>query len=190
MDLDNFYNSGEVSGDGWPWSTSGRESDFGEKAVVLHYADRGTNYEYEGLNRDINVGLKTLAERKAANPKTPSDPDLLPGAINVAEPDGPEGSPRGKGYIWDAVLRAGLTFREYGCMSDTTLDAPREPYPFKARSSSLARPIRSSTSTVILIFVASTLVTRTSIAKLNGSASLISTSLTIIFQHSKLFSCL
>jgi YVTN family beta-propeller protein len=133
VDLDNFYDSGEVSGDGWPWSTSARESDFGEKAVVLQYANRGTNYEYEGLNRDINVGLKTLAERKAANPKTPSDPDLLPDAINVAEPDGPDGSPRGKGYIWDAVLRANLTFREYGCMSDTTIDAPREPYPFKAR---------------------------------------------------------
>jgi len=132
VDLDNFYNSGEVSGDGWPWSTSARESDFGEKAVVLNYANRGTNYEYEGLNRDINVGLKTLAQRKTANPKTPSDPDLLPGAINVAEPDGPGDSPRSKGYIWDAVLRAGLTFREYGCMSDTTLDAPREPYPFKA----------------------------------------------------------
>ncbi|MGA8026726.1 MAG: bifunctional YncE family protein/alkaline phosphatase family protein [Bryobacteraceae bacterium] len=132
VDLDNFYNSGEVSGDGWPWSTSGRESDFGEKAVDLNYADRGTNYEYEGLNRDINVGLPSVAERRAANPKTPADPDLLPGAVNVAEPDGPKGTPQGKGYIWDAVLRAGLTFREYGCMSDTNLDAPREPYPFKA----------------------------------------------------------
>jgi YVTN family beta-propeller protein len=133
VDLDNFYDSGEVSGDGWPWSTSGRESDFGVKAVILQYADRGTNYEYEGMNRDLNVGLATLKERQAANPKTPSDPDLLPGAINVAEPDGPAGTPRGKGYIWDAVLRAGLTFREYGCMSDMNFDAPREPYPFKAR---------------------------------------------------------
>ncbi len=133
VDLDNFYDSGEVSGDGWPWSTAGRESDFGEKGVPLNYAGRGTNYEYEGLNRNINVGLATLAERKTANPKTPPDPDLLPGAINVAEPDGPKGTPRGKGYIWDAVLRAGLSFREYGCMSDTTLDAPREPYPFRAK---------------------------------------------------------
>ncbi|MBV8811997.1 MAG: beta-propeller fold lactonase family protein, partial [Acidobacteriaceae bacterium] len=132
VDLDNFYNSGEVSGDGWPWSTSGRESDYGEKAVVLNYADRGTDYEYEGLNRDINVGLATLAERKRANSKTPDDPDLLPGAINVVAPDGPKGTPEEKGYIWDAVLRAGLTFREYGCMSDTVLNAPREPYPFKA----------------------------------------------------------
>ncbi len=130
-DLDNFFNSGEVSGDGWPWSTSGRESDFGQKAVPLNYANRGTNYEYEGPNRDINVGLATTEERKRANPKTPDDPDLLPGAINVAEPDGPKGSQQGKGYIWDAVLRAGLTFREYGCMSDMAFDSPREPYPFK-----------------------------------------------------------
>ncbi len=132
VDLDNFYDSGEVSGDGWPWSTSGRESDFGIKAVVLNYANRGTNYEYEGMNRDLNVGLATVKERQQANPKTPSDPDLLPGAINVAEPDGPAGTPRGKGYIWDAVLRAGLNFREYGCMSDMNFEAPREPYPFKA----------------------------------------------------------
>lgn len=134
VDLDNFFDSGEVSGDGWPWSTSGRESDFGQKAVPLNYANRGTNYEYEGLNRDINVGLATLKERKAANPKTPDDADLLPGAINVAEPDGPEGTAQGKGYLWDAVLRAGLTFREYGCMSDTNLDAPRDPHPFQNKT--------------------------------------------------------
>ncbi len=132
VDLDNFYDTGEVSGDGWQWSTSGRETDFAVKAIPLQYADRGTSYEYEGINRNINVGLPTVAERKLANPKTPSDPDLLPGTANVAEPDGPKGSPQGKGYIWDAVLRAGLTFREYGCMSDTTLDAPREPHPFQA----------------------------------------------------------
>jgi YVTN family beta-propeller protein len=131
VDLDNFYNSGEVSGDGWPWSTSGRESDFGQKAVVLNYAGRGTDYEYEGPNRDINVGLATVKERQAANPKSPSDPDLLPGASNVAAPDGPQNTPREKGYIWDAVLRKHLTFREYGCMSDMKLGAPREPHAFE-----------------------------------------------------------
>ncbi|HLY20199.1 MAG TPA: hypothetical protein VKR61_23390 [Bryobacteraceae bacterium] len=133
VDLDNFFDSGEVSGDGWQWSTAGRETDFAEKAMPLQYADRGLNYDFEGTNRNINVGLATVAERRQANPKTPSDPDLLPGTGNVAEPDGPQGVPRGKGYIWDAVLRAGLTFREYGCMSDTSLDPPREPYPFQAR---------------------------------------------------------
>jgi DNA-binding beta-propeller fold protein YncE len=131
VDLDNFYESGEVSGDGWQWSTSGRESDFGVKALPLQYADRGLQYEYEGLNRDINVGLATVRERQKANPKTPDDPDLLPGTANVSEPDGPKGAAQGKGYIWDAVLRAGLTFREYGCMSDTNLDSPRVPHPFE-----------------------------------------------------------
>jgi YVTN family beta-propeller protein len=133
VDLDNFLNSGEVSGDGWQWSTAGRETDFAVKAMPVQYADRGLSYEFEGLNRNINVGLPTVEQRKAANLKTPSDPDLLPGTANVAEPDGPHGVPQGKGYIWDAVLRAGLTFREYGCMSDTNLDAPREPYPFQAK---------------------------------------------------------
>ena len=133
VDLDNIYNSGEVSGDGWPWSTSGRESDFGVKANAVNYGGRGLQYEFEGANRDINVGLATLKERREANPKTPDDPDLLPGTANVAEPDGPAGSAQGKGYIWDAVLRAGLTFREYGAMSDMAADAPREPYPFKAK---------------------------------------------------------
>lgn len=133
VDLDNFLNSGEVSGDGWPWSTSGRESDFGVKANAVGYAGRGTQYEFEGTNRDINIGLATLQERREANPATPDDPDLLPGTANVAEPDGPKDAAPGKGYIWDAVLRAGLTFREYGAMSDMAAEAPREPYPFKAK---------------------------------------------------------
>jgi YVTN family beta-propeller protein len=131
VDLDNFFESGEVSGDGWPWSTSGRESDYGEEAVPLNYANRGTNYEYEGLNRGINVGLPTMKERVAANPRTPRDPDLLPGTKNVVAPDGPEGTEEEKGYVWDAVLRAGMSFREYGCMSDTQLNAPREPRAFE-----------------------------------------------------------
>jgi len=133
VDLDNFYNSGEVSGNGWPWSTSGKESDYGQKAVTLNYANRGTNYEYEGVNRDINVGLATQAERSQANPKTPNDPDLLPGASNVSAPDGPAHTPPEKGYIWDAVLRKHLTFREYGCMSDMELGAPREPHAFEKK---------------------------------------------------------
>ena len=92
VDLDNFYNSGEVSGDGWPWSTSGRESDFGVKANAVNYGGRGLQYEFEGTNRDINMGLATLKERKEANPATPDDADLLPGTANVAEPDGPAGA--------------------------------------------------------------------------------------------------
>jgi len=42
VDLDNILCSGEVSGNGWPWSTAARESDFNVKTVPLSYADRGS----------------------------------------------------------------------------------------------------------------------------------------------------
>jgi DNA-binding beta-propeller fold protein YncE len=48
VDLDNFYCSGDVSANGWPWSVGAREVDFGIKAVPLNYSSRGTTYEYEG----------------------------------------------------------------------------------------------------------------------------------------------
>src|SRR5262249_28315590 len=44
--LDNFYDPGEVSGNGWPWSVSGRESDFGVKMLPPSYAGRGGSYEW------------------------------------------------------------------------------------------------------------------------------------------------
>lgn len=42
IDLDNTLCSGEVSGNGWPWSTAARESDFNVKTVPLSYAGRGS----------------------------------------------------------------------------------------------------------------------------------------------------
>jgi len=42
VDLDNILCSGEVSGNGWPWSTAARESDFNVKTVPLGYAGRGS----------------------------------------------------------------------------------------------------------------------------------------------------
>jgi YVTN family beta-propeller protein len=120
VDFDNFYDSGDVSANGWPWSTAARESDFGVKAVLLNYSGRGTDYEYEGTNRNVNVGLATVAERQAADPLTASDPNLLPGTGNVAAADGPGGAQKQKGYIWDAALRAGLSIRDYGFFADLT----------------------------------------------------------------------
>ena len=116
--LDNFYDSGDVSANGWPWSTAGRESDFGVKAVVLDYAKRGMTYDFEGTDRDINIGLPSLADRVAANPVTPEDPDLLPGPADVAAPDGPTTAEEGMGYLWNVALRAGKTVRNYGFFCD------------------------------------------------------------------------
>jgi DNA-binding beta-propeller fold protein YncE len=138
--LDNFYDSGDVSADGWPWSTSGRESDIGVKSVGLEYADRGMTYDYEGTNRNINVGLSSLASRVAANPVTPEDPNLLPGIADVAAPDGAGASEPGQGYIWNAVLRGGKTLRNYGCFLDLSRyflpppdDVPLERHPFEKK---------------------------------------------------------
>jgi DNA-binding beta-propeller fold protein YncE len=117
VDLDNFSDSGEVSGDGWNWSTAARATDTIEKTEPINYAGRGLNYDYEGVNRNINVGYDTLAARQAANPLTPSDPNLLPGTADVSAPDSPEGE-EGTGYLWDSALRAGLSVRNYGFFID------------------------------------------------------------------------
>lgn len=121
--LDNFHDSGDVSGNGWPWSTGARESDAGAKMLPVNYASsparsgaRGGSYDWEGQNRNVDVGL-TGAQRTAANPLTPSDPDLLPGTADVSAPDGPSDAVQ-QGYIWNAALRAGLTVRNYGFFMD------------------------------------------------------------------------
>ncbi|MCU1271046.1 MAG: hypothetical protein JWN74_2340 [Acidobacteriaceae bacterium] len=115
--LDNFYDTSEVSFDGWSWSTSARSPDLVEKEVTINYAGRGTSYDTEGTNRDINVGYGKLAERKKANPATPDDPDDLPGTANVAAPDAPNGE-NGTGYLWNAALRAHRSIRNYGFFID------------------------------------------------------------------------
>ncbi|MGH8326717.1 MAG: phosphoesterase, partial [Steroidobacteraceae bacterium] len=127
VDLDNFYVSGEVSSEGWPWSTAARESDQGVKTVPPAYASRGVTADTTGLNRGVNVAYATLAERRKANPGTPDDPDLLPGTGDVAGIDGPGGSIQ-QGYIWSAALRAGRSVRNYGMEGDTTRYDPHDPH--------------------------------------------------------------
>ncbi|HUD64378.1 MAG TPA: hypothetical protein VMQ17_07365 [Candidatus Sulfotelmatobacter sp.] len=115
--LDNFYDSGIVSMDGWQWSTAARALDLNEKSVVINYGKGGANYDSEGTARNINVAVVGVAARKAWQPLYPPDPDLLPGTRNEVAADGPEGE-EGKGYIWDAALRAGLSIRNYGFFLD------------------------------------------------------------------------
>ncbi len=117
VDLDNFHDSGEVSGNGWAWSTAARESDYGVKTIPLNYSGRGAGYDTEGENRNVNIALPSVAARQAANPNVPSDPDLLAGTANVAATDGPEGEVQ-QGYLWNSALRAGLTVRNYGFFCD------------------------------------------------------------------------
>ncbi len=109
--LDNFYDSGEVSGNGWNWSTAARATDFVERTIPLDYAERGVGYDVEGINRGINVGASQTQERIRG--KVDDADDLLPGTADVGAPDGPEDE-AGAGYLWDSALHAGLTVRNYG----------------------------------------------------------------------------
>ncbi|MGO9338708.1 MAG: bifunctional YncE family protein/alkaline phosphatase family protein [Terracidiphilus sp.] len=139
VDFDNFFDVSEVSGDGWPWSTSARTTDTIEKEIPVNYAGRGGNDNGEGTNRGVNVGISNFVARVEADPLIGTDPNLLPGSGNVAAPDSAEGGV-GEGYIWNAAHHAGLSVRNYGFFIDLArynlsaasgpLNIPEDPTPF------------------------------------------------------------
>jgi DNA-binding beta-propeller fold protein YncE len=124
VDLDAFFDSGESSNTGWNWTVAGRTNDWTEREAPVNYAGRGLGYDQEGDNRNVNVGFASMAERVAANPLSPKDPNVLAGARDVAAPDGPYGV-EGKGYLWDQVLAAGLSVRNWGFYGDLSLYFPQ-----------------------------------------------------------------
>jgi YVTN family beta-propeller protein len=125
--LDNFMNPGDGSMDGWSWAMQGRVTNTESLTQQINYAavDRGLSYESEGTNRNAPVNFATVAERDAAagpagttsySTATAGLPggtvNLLPGAGNHASTDAPFGIE--DGYIFNAVLSAGGTVRNYG----------------------------------------------------------------------------
>jgi YVTN family beta-propeller protein len=128
--FDNFYDSGETSGVGWNWSTYGRTTDYTEKTQSVLYGNAGFDgltYDYEGLNRNINIALpQTNSNASQFNTRVTGvvDPSgqsaILPGNQDVNAPAGDgELSPNAVGgYLWDAALRAGKTVRNYGFYVD------------------------------------------------------------------------
>jgi len=117
--IDNFYDTAEVSYDGWAWTTAARATDVVEHQSPVMYAGRGLSLECDGANRSVNVAISGVAARQAADPLTPDDPDLLPGNANNDAADGPDNEIN-TGYLWDAALRAKLTVRSYGFWVDGT----------------------------------------------------------------------
>jgi len=149
--LDNFYDSGEVSGVGWNWSTAARATDYVEKTVPPSYAGRfgPIFYDYEGANRNLNIGYASLADRLKADPLTPQDPNLLPGTADVAAPDSSEGDV-GAGYLWDDTIRAGLSVRNYGFF----LDLVRYQLPAPFTQLNIAAPVNPFAAGVVQAFPA------------------------------------
>jgi hypothetical protein len=84
--LDNFYDSGEVSGDGHLWSTAAITTDYNEKTWQIAYRGHERTYDFQG----------TVADEY---PLDHNQPDI----------DDPS-----TGFLWDNVARHGLTYRNYG----------------------------------------------------------------------------
>jgi DNA-binding beta-propeller fold protein YncE len=121
--LDNFMDPGDGSMDGWSWAMAGRVTNTETITQQINYAgvNRGLSYESEGSNRNVPVGRASVAERDAAtngafSAGSASLPggtaNLLVGIGNHAATDAPFGVQ--EGYIFDAVLQAGKTVRNYG----------------------------------------------------------------------------
>ena len=84
--LDNFYDSGEVSGNGHDWSNAAITSDYNEKTWQITYRGKERTYDYQG----------TVA-------------DEFPLELGEPDVDAP-----GTGYLWDNLASHGLTYRDYG----------------------------------------------------------------------------
>ena len=89
--LDNFYDSGEVSGDGHVWSTSAITSDYTEKTWQIAYRGKERSYDFDGTVGDI-------------------DP------LNLGIPDVNDPA---TGYLWGNLARHNLTYRHYGEFVET-----------------------------------------------------------------------
>ena len=84
--LDNFYDSGEVSGDGHPWSMAAITTDYNEKSWPIAYRSEQREYDSEGT-----VG------------------DVVPLEEGIGDVNEPE-----TGYIFDNLARHKMTYRHYG----------------------------------------------------------------------------
>jgi DNA-binding beta-propeller fold protein YncE len=84
--LDNFFDSGEVSGDGHVWSTAGIGSDYLEKTWQQNYRGGQRPYDFEGVVADGYPLLQKI-------------PD-------VNEP--------ASGYLWGNLAAHGLTYYHFG----------------------------------------------------------------------------
>jgi YVTN family beta-propeller protein len=112
--LDRFFVNAEASPDGHNWSTAAFSNDYVDKAYRWDYSGRGRTYDYEGFNRLPNFGParraapffnKQIEAGDLANVIRRYIP-YLNGSRDVGEPE--------TLYLWDAVKRAGLTYRNYG----------------------------------------------------------------------------
>lgn len=105
--LDNFYDSGEVSGDGWTWSTQAQANEYTIRNVPYQYSSRGRVFDYEGMNNDYPTG--GFPGQGPDGKPLSDDPRYTQGAKPVPDVAGSPG-----GHLWDMARRHGLSYRNYG----------------------------------------------------------------------------
>ena len=88
--LDNFFCSGEVSGDGWNWSVAGMANPYVVRNVVYGYTGHDHPYDYEGTNNGVAADWKGIKDA---------------------------GAPAG-GYLWDGKMRDDFQIRNFGFFCD------------------------------------------------------------------------
>jgi DNA-binding beta-propeller fold protein YncE len=106
--LDNFYDSGEVSGDGHLWSNAAITSDYNEATWQIGYRGKERTYDFQGQNAD----------------EYPLD-------HNLPDVDDPS-----TGFLWDNLAHNHLSFRDYGeyvnaewCNEKRTAASPKQGTP-------------------------------------------------------------
>jgi DNA-binding beta-propeller fold protein YncE len=105
--MDNFYDSGEVSGDGWTWSTQAMANEYTIRNVPYQYSGRGRVFDYEGTNNEWPTGGFPA---KGPDGKPLSDIPALQNGVkafpDVAEAPG--------GHLWDLAAKHMVSYRNWG----------------------------------------------------------------------------
>jgi DNA-binding beta-propeller fold protein YncE len=103
--LDNFYDSGEVSGDGHIWSNAAITSDYNERTWQIAYRGKERTYDFGGLV----AGEYALDHEES----------------DIDDPQ--------TGFLWGNLARHGVTYRDYGefigaqwCMPEPGSASPRQ----------------------------------------------------------------
>jgi hypothetical protein len=104
--LDNLYACGEVSGDGWVWSTQGMADAYVVRNVPYNYSKRGRKFDFEGHNNGYLTG-GFPAKDDDDKPLT-TLPSFANGAATI-----PDIASTGRN-IWDSAKEAGISLRNYG----------------------------------------------------------------------------
>jgi YVTN family beta-propeller protein len=141
--LDNFYDAGDVSGDGWNWDMQGHANDATTKNVLVGYGNANFNIPFDWNGNPRNIGI-AVPDQTSGTPgpstvriTTLFDPtgnsSIEPGPKDITASEGADDLDPDAlgGYIWDTALRAGKSVRHYGLYADENYYVvPSAPFPF------------------------------------------------------------